>query len=621
VVSWENPNLKDPVVIELVELVEQGIRLVSAGERPDLRRRLEQTVRRLGDPSTRVVVVGEFKQGKSQLINALVNAPVCPVDDDIATSVPTVVRYGSVPSARVLWAAGGTSPSGEQLLDSRPIELEDVAAHVSEHSNPGNRRNLVAAEVCLPREVLADGLSLVDTPGLGGLDSVHSLTTLTTLPTADAMLLVSDASQEYTAPEIQFLRHALRISPNVACVLTKTDLYPQWERVAELDRKHLDEVDPDIPLFAVSSELRLHAARLEDDALNTESGFPPLVAYLRNEIVGQAERLQRRSVALDLLSITEHLRLSLQSELSALEDPASMPQMIAELETAKARADDLRRRSARWQTTLNDGVSDLISDMEHDLRDRMRTIQRDAERAIDESDPGPIWDETVDWLEQRVAAAVSDTFVWTNERAQWLSLQVADHFAKDEVPLPVLRVDNTEEVLDPVHSVDELDSGKLGLMQKVFIGMRGSYGGVLMFGLLTGLMGMSLINPISIGAGILIGAKVYKDDKDARLKRRRSEAKTLVRGHIDDVIFQVGKQLKDRLRLVQRGTRDHFSDIAEEHHRSLAASVIAAQKAATTFSLERDHRIKEIRAELARVEDLRKRAVALDARPVGSRRP
>jgi hypothetical protein len=147
--------------------------------------------------------------------------------------------------------------------------------------------------------------------------------------------------------------------------------------------------------------------------------------------------------------------------------------------------------------------------------------------------------------------------------------------------------------------------------------MRGSYGGILMFGLLTGLAGMSLINPISIGAGILIGAKVYKDDKDARLKRRRAEAKTLVRSHIDDVVFQVGKQLKDRLRLVQRGTRDHFSDIAEEHHRSLGASVIAAQKSANTFSQERDVRIKAIRAELARTAELHASAVALDTKPVG----
>lgn len=604
-------------MVGLVRLVDQGIQLANAGERPDLRQRLEQTRKRILDPSTRIVVVGEFKQGKSLLINALVNAPVCPVDDDIATSVPTVVRHGTAPTAAILFPKGGGSATGgDQALEILPIPIEEIAGYVSEKGNPGNRRNLVAAEVSLPREILSGGLSFVDTPGLGGLDSAHSLTTLTTLPTADAMLLVSDASQEYTEPEIQFLRQALRITPNVACVLSKIDLYPHWEQVAELDRQHLADVDPEIPLFAVSSELRLHAARLEDDELNTESGFHPLIAYLRSEILGKAERLQRRSVALDLLSTTDHIRLSLQSELNALEHPESTPQMIAELETAKERANELRRRSSRWQTTLNDGVSDLISDMEHDLRDRMRRIQRDAERAIDDSDPGPIWEETVDWLGQRVAAAVSDTFVWTNERAHWLSEQVAEHFNRDEVPLPLLlHIDNTEDVLDTVQEVDTLDSGRLSVVQKLFIGMRGSYGGVLMFGLLTGLAGMSLINPISIGAGILIGAKVYKDEQDARLKRRRAEAKTLVRSHIDDVIFQVGKQLKDRLRLVQRGTRDHFSGIAEEHHRSLGASVIAAQKAANSFSEERDQRVKELKAELVRAEELRKSAVALDEKP------
>lgn len=603
-------------MVDLAKLVQNGIDLVSASDRPDLRHRLEQTRQRLSDPSTRVIVVGEFKHGKSQLINALVNAPVCPVDDDIATSVPTVVHYGDVPSARLLIAKGGVgSTVGEPAVETRSVELEELADHVSEAGNPGNRDQLVAAEVFLPRDILAGGLSFVDSPGMGGLDSAHSLVTLTALPTADAMLLVSDASQEFTEPEMQFLRHALRVCPNVACVMSKTDLYPDWRTVADIDRAHLDQVDPDIRLFPVSSELRLHAARLKDNELNVESGFPPLVAYLRTELLGEAERLQRRSVALDVISVAENLRLSLQSELSALVNPEGVPQMVAELEVAKNRADELRRRSSRWQTTLNDGVSDLISDMEYDLRDRMRSIQRDAERAIEEADPGPIWDETVDWLEQRISAAVSDTFVWTNERAQWLSAQVAEHFARDEVSLPLLKVDNTDEVLDPVQAVDKLDPGRLTPMQKMFIGMRGSYGGVLMFGLLTGMFGMALINPISIGAGILIGGKVYKDEQDARLKRRRSEAKTLVRGHIDEVVFQVGKQLKDRLRLVQRGTRDHFIDIAEEHHRSLGESVLAAQKAATTFSRERDERITSIRQELERIEALHSRATALESTP------
>lgn len=457
-------------------LVEQGMALV--GDRNDLRRRLENTLNRLRDPSVRVIVVGEFKQGKSQLINALVNAPVCPVDDDIATTVATVVRQGDPASAVVLVPSGDEnremdSTGAEPGLERQPIRLEELADFVSEKGNPGNAKNIVAAEVSLPRKLLAGGLAIVDSPGVGGLGSTHTLTTLTALPSAHAMVFVSDASQEYTEPEIRFLRQAMRISPNVLCVLSKTDLYASWRQIADLDQKHLADVAPDIPLFPVSSELRLQAARLQDSELNEESGFPALIGYLRNNIVGEAARIQRRSVAHDVLSVTEHLRLALQSELGALENPEGTPQMIAGLQAAKEDADALRKRSARWQTTLNDGIGDLIADMEYDLRDRLRRIQREAETAIDQGDPGPAWEQFAKWLEQSAAAAVSDTFVWTSERAQWLAGQVAEHFSEDEVALPALHVADTGGVLDPVGDMPAMEDGRMGPLQKVLIGYAG----------------------------------------------------------------------------------------------------------------------------------------------------
>ncbi|MFF1881170.1 dynamin family protein [Pseudarthrobacter sp. NPDC058196] len=598
---------------QLMKLVEQGMQLVGSGDRSDLRKRLELAAARLQDPSIRVIVVGEFKQGKSKLINALVNAPVCPVDDDIATSVPTAVRYGEQASAAILVPTAGSPDGGEEGLERRPVDLADLPALVSEQGNPGNSRKLTAAEVSLPRRVLTGGLTIIDSPGVGGMGSTHTLTTLTALPTADAMLLVSDASQEYTEPELRFLRKAMRITPSVAAVLSKTDLYPDWRRVEELDRAHLDRVAPDIPLFPVSADLRLEASRLQDNELNAESGYPGLVAHLRNEIVAKAQRLQRRSVSQDLLSVTANLRLSLRSELEALENPDGTPHMLEALERAKAEADELRKRSARWQLTLSDGINDLIADMEYDLRDRLRRIQREAEAAIDQGDPGPAWAEFSRWLEECVAAAVSDTFVWTSERSQWLAAQVADHFAAEEVSLPVLHVSDSGDALDPVDQMPGLDPGRVNPVQKVLIGMRGSYGGVLMFGLLTGIFGMALINPLSVGAGLLLGRKAYREDKEARLKRRQGEAKTLVRRQLDDVTFQVGKQLKDRLRLVQRTTRDHFTEIADEYHRSLSDSVAAAQNAANSYAQEKEGRIRDITTELKKVEALHRAAEAVSA--------
>lgn len=603
----------------IVEVVQRLGRLAASTGRTDLAARLEQTTTRLLDPSVRVIVVGEFKQGKSKLINALVNAPVCPVDDDVATSVPTSVGYAEQAAAWVtVRDADAAAPTAPDVLERIEIPLENLADYVSERGNPGNERSIVSAEVVLPRELLRGGLQLVDSPGVGGLDSSNALATLSALSSAHAVLLVSDASQEYTGPEVQFLRHAMRISPNVAAVLAKTDLYPEWRQVEQIDRGHLSAVG-DVPIFSVSSDLRLLAAELQDRALNDESGFPALVAHLRREVLGRAELIHERGAVHDLRSVVDQLAISLRSELNAILNPEDAPRMLAELEAARVRAEEFRGRSARWQVTLTDGIADLIADMEHDLRDRLRKVQREAETAIDEGDPGPIWDQITEWLDQRVAAAVSETFVWTDERSRWLAEEVADLFMEGEDDLPAINVGDTHGVLDPVEQMSSLDPGHLSAGEKIYIGVRGSYGGVLMVGLATGLIGLSLINPLSLLAGVLVGRRAYREDMSSRLGRRQHEAKALVRRYIDEVTFQVGKQLKDRLRLVQRAARDHFGAMADELHRSLTEALNAAKQTAGTFTAERDERAQQLQKLLQQLETVQKGIPELEPMP-GSRR-
>ena len=592
---------------QLAQLVDKTSELSRALGRADLVGRLDQTRTRLRDPYVRVIIVGQFKQGKSKLVNALVNAPACPVDDDIATSVPTSVSYADEPAAfAIIRDNDGASDAVERM----PIPLDSLADFVSERGNRDEGFEVVGAEVVLPRELLRGGLRLVDSPGVGGIESTRSVSTLAALSTAHAVLLVSDASQEYTEPEVQFLRHALRVSPNVAAVLTKTDIHPAWRQIEKIDRSHLGEVGA-IPMFAVSSDLRLLAAEEQDRELNEESGFPALVAHLRRDVLGRAEVVHRRSAVHDLIAVADQLGMAVKTELNALLNPQDTPAMIADLEAAKSRADEFRSRSSRWQITLSDGIADLIADTEHDLRDRLRKVQREAEVAIDEGDPGPIWDQIAEWLDRRVSNAVSETFVWTNERSRWLCEQVAEDFALEESTIPFIDVGDTGGVLDPVEDLQGMAEGRLGAAEKIYIGVRGSYGGVLMAGLATSLVGMALINPLSLLVGVLVGRRAYREDMSARLSRRQAEAKNLARRHVEDVVFQVGKQLKDRLRFVQRVARDHFGGIADQFHRSLSESVLAAKQAAATFESDRNGRIVELRRQLASIDALRAEIPAL----------
>ena len=134
------------------------------------------------------------------------------------------------------------------------IEVDDAAVK----SEPDLAKHLDSVcPVDIYKEVGDGGLEIVDTPGVGGLSSVHGAATTGALPSADAVLLVSDAAQEYTAPELEFLRHAVSVCPNVACVITKTDLHRQWRRIADLDREHLRTALP-----GIAEELQLRPGQL-----------------------------------------------------------------------------------------------------------------------------------------------------------------------------------------------------------------------------------------------------------------------------------------------------------------------------------------------------------------------
>lgn len=564
--------------------LDRAVAAIAKYDRPDLNARLQQAKDRLHTDHVRVLVVGEFKQGKSMLVNGIVSAPVCPVRDDIATAVPTEVRYTD-PAAVTL--VGNTGERREIPID----QLADYACEPSTHNGH--------VEVGIPRGVLKDGLVLVDTPGVGGLNSVHGAATRSALATADAVLFVTDAAQELTAPEVDFLRQAADVCPTVACVLTKTDLYPEWRRIWEANRKHLG----DIPLFPVSSTMRWHALTTNDGELSQESGFPPLVRYLRAEVVAKAGELSRRSTAHDIGIVTDQILGQLRAERAAQDNPGDV---LRDLTAAEARATALKERSARWQQTLNDGVADLNADIDYDLRDRLREIVRAAEESITAAgDPTRTWDQFAQWVRQSAASAASANYVWATQRARWLASRVAEHFDEERTQLlPALRIEPADG-LNAVRDMTLGDTESWSVGRRLLTGVKGSYGGLVMFGMLGSLVGFALLNPISVGAAVLLGRKSIGDERKRIVTKRQNDAKTSLRRYVDDVTFHVGKDSRDMLRGVQRTLRDHFTTRAEEMKRSLQESLKAAEKAAKASKAERDHRLAELDTQISELETVR----------------
>ena len=607
------PN--DPRKVKVIlELIDHTSRIADTYERGDLVERLAVAKERISDPQIRVVIAGQLKQGKSQLVNSLLNVPVARVGDDESTVLPTFVSSGDPASARLVVADANGEP---HRVD---VPVDDLKKDLRFAPQAGGRE-VLRIEVNVASPLLNGGLAFIDTPGVGGHGQPHLSATLGLLPEADAMLMVSDTSQEFTEPELVFIRQALEICPVATIVATKIDLYPHWREIVAANEAHLRRAGINTTITPVSSALRSHAIQLNDKELNEESNFPAIVKFLSERVLTRETDRVRDQVVADIRSAAEHLELSVESELSALNDPTTREKLTADLERRKQEATDALQNTALWQQVLNDGIADLTSDIDHDLRNRFRHITQHTEKVIDSCDPTQHWAEIGSELEQSIATAVGDNFVWAFQRAEALAGDVARTFTEaglDTVDMPEVSARDMGAGFGELKSVARLEAKPIGKGHKVVTGMRGSYGGVLMFGMLTSFAGLGMFNPLSLGAGLVLGRKAYKEDMENRMSRVRNEAKMNTRRFVDDVSFVVIKESRDRLRAIQRQLRDHYRGIANQTTRSLNESLQATLASAQLEETERATRVRELERQLNILVQVVDNAIKLETPPIGA---
>jgi len=567
-------------------------KLLAGSDRPDLLERIATARAKLDQSSCVVIVAGEFKKGKSSLVNALVNAPVCPVDDDVATAKPMEIWYGPEPNASVVFRPDDPSDSGPQK--TKPIDFEQLSTYVDEPPTAADADQVSAVRIRLPRQLLQSGLTVVDTPGVGGLGSVHTAATIGALPSADAVLFVTDASQELTAPELDFLGTVMSLCPTVACVMTKIDFYPAWKRIADINRGHLQRHGIGGRLIPTSATLRSAAIDRNDRNLNNESGYAELVAYLRDELTAEVKANALVRAVGDMNEILDHLETQLNTELSLLDDPEETARLMRALEQAKEEADRLKGQAARWQQTLNDGTADLMSNVEHDLRDRLRKLTKECEEAIDDFDPSKAWDEFAPWLTERATSHLVQNYAFLHEQSAGLAEEVALHFDADHGDV-VSRLD-----IGDVTSADislemesELDQ-KLPKGGSVVTALRGASGGMIMLSAFSGLVSITPAMPAVAGVMLLLARKTAKDERERALLMRRNQAKQTVRKYSDTITFESSKECRDTMRRINRQLRDHFLQRAQDLTESTSQSLAAAKQTVQSTEKARTVRRKEV---------------------------
>ncbi len=342
---------------------------------------------RLSQGRLTLAVLGEFKRGKSTLINSLLEAPVLPVGVVPMTSAPLRVEYGEEPTAAVRFEAGG------QLS----IGLDELFAYGTETGNPHNRKGVAWLSIRHPAAILQRGVILVDTPGIGSVHAHNTKVAYDHLRDADAAVFVLSIDSPASLAEVEFLKAAREQVGRIFFVLNKADLLTpeELQQSAQFVREVLAEAggSHDLRLFPLSA--RFH-----------DRGYADFVAALEHFLVEErGEFLLARAQAVARLGVgsgrneinLERAALSLSSA-DAAHRVALLDERLTEisrrrLEVEEVLAGDLKRLVAlvvdpslgRFRQVGSERVADLVeAELASSAPDRAHRLERALAQTVRE---------------------------------------------------------------------------------------------------------------------------------------------------------------------------------------------------------------------------------------------
>ncbi len=274
-----------------------------------------------------VACIGQFKRGKSTLLNALVGDSILPTGVVPITTVPTVLRYGEKRSARVRFQ-GGT------WTDLAP---EGLMQYVSEEHNPENAKSVGGVEVFVPSPLLADGMCLVDTPGLGSIFAGNTAATQAFVPQIDAAIILVGADPPIAGEELALVEDVGKHVRQLLVVLNKADRATEAERriAGPFTRKVLEKRlrRPVGPIYEISASERVEKNKTGWDWDLLVASLQKLVEESGRTLVRKAGERGLQRLGEEMLSVTLEEREALVRPIEESERRISaMRETIAETE-------------------------------------------------------------------------------------------------------------------------------------------------------------------------------------------------------------------------------------------------------------------------------------------------
>ena len=193
----------------------------------ELAEAIAATALRLSSKLYRVAVIGEFKRGKSSLINALVGSSILPTDILPMTAVNTHLVYGTKKKIEICFKDGTVQESSvEQLIDF---------ATKYDEQREKTARTVEKIVVHYPSVYCKNHIEIIDTPGMNDNDEMTAVT-LSVLGQIDAAIMVVSAAMPLSESEQDLVLSMIEQQGIHHVVFVITHIDKVSKKAAEQDR-------------------------------------------------------------------------------------------------------------------------------------------------------------------------------------------------------------------------------------------------------------------------------------------------------------------------------------------------------------------------------------------------
>ncbi|MCK8601825.1 dynamin family protein [Desulfoferrobacter suflitae] len=371
----------------------------------NIRDSVEDISRKLVENRFYLVVLGQFKRGKSTFINSLLGTRLLPTAIVPLTSIVTILSYGGEECIEVFFQNG----------DKRCVPRDELVDYVTEKGNPGNEKNVMQVHITYPSSYLKDGVHIIDTPGVGSIFSDNTQVTYNFLPKVDAALFLLAVDPPISRAEIDFLKDVKQYVEKIFFIQNKIDYLDESDRLESMNfsKTVIEEAlgDGKVRIYPLSAKLALEGKLNEDEEKLHRSFLPEFDRVLGEFLTREKGKVLLQSVLQSGLKYLADEEFAIKLEQKAVATPVKDLEEKIQLfdKELKRILEQKHDNDYLYEGEIKRLMDFLDRDMDRFRKDRMPELLQDLQKTGESNRRLPTT-EYVKLMENTLREGVVHTF-------------------------------------------------------------------------------------------------------------------------------------------------------------------------------------------------------------------